>query len=223
MKSINIEEFETRIPKQDKYFNQLSEEGKNEYLDMVNYYYCYLVQYLIHKLDLIKCDKSLKDSDNLFIPVEENMDIYQYLSSEYLDYLYIRNNVYIENMSKEEQTQLKKFILGSSDQMTKEIYDFIDATYTKVINENPNEEMNVMYGPNSTSFIVPANSVIIGLRVDDYKDKDNHNWVEMHGNRENELDFAISYFEASFKDKLKVPAKVIRYNDFSVKKKIAKL
>lgn len=58
-------------------------------------------------LELDVYDKSIDDSGYKFKPVDPlMMDYYQYMSAMNLKYLYLRNNLYIEKLSKEQVAKL---------------------------------------------------------------------------------------------------------------------
>lgn len=220
MITITQEEYSTRFPNNnEEYFTKLSQGEQSVYLECLNYYYHSLIEYLIGKLNLTNHDQKLANSQNNFIPVsEEKKDIYQKLSSS-LKYLYLRNNIYIENLTNEEILQLRKFMQQQANLSNPEFYSFIESTYQKVISE-AKEVTTMNYGPENPDFFADSNSVIIGLRTDDFADSDKiENWSELHDKREFELDFFLNYLKSEFNGKLPVPISVIRYNDFSVKKK----
>ena len=221
MMAITLEDYATRFPNNnEEYFNKLSQGERDVYLECINYYYRQLIEYLNGKLELTKYDLNLSNSKNNFIPVpEDKMDIYQRLSSSLLKYLYLRNNIYIEKLSNEEILQLRNFMQQQVTISDRELYNFIESTYQKVISETK-EVTTMNYGPENPDFFAESNSIIIGLRTDDFADSDKiENWSELHDKREFELDFFLNYLKSEFNGKLPIPVSVIRYNDFSVKKK----
>ena len=86
MKIIDKKKYNTRFPKgNDKYFASLDELKKQEYLSLYSLYSDWLLKYLIEKYRLSMFDESFIESDNNFQVVDLNdMDLYQYLSSDYL-------------------------------------------------------------------------------------------------------------------------------------------
>ena len=219
---ITPEDYASRFPNNnEEYFNKLDQREQDAYLECINYYYSQLIEYLIGKLDLIKYDQILSNSKNNFIPTsEDKMAIYQRLSSSYLKYLYLRNNLYIENLSNEEILRLRQFMQQQATLSNQELYRFIENTYQKVISETK-EVTTMNYGPENPDFFADSNSIIIGLRTDDFADSDKiENWSELHNKREFELDFFLNYLKVELNGKLPIPVSVIRYNDFSVKKRL---
>ena len=98
MKNINEILFETRYPVgNDEYFSNLNDSEKENYFKFYELYSSFLIQFVMSKFDLKYYDDLIKNSANKFVRVrEEGMDIYQFLSSEYLSYFYVRNNIYLE-------------------------------------------------------------------------------------------------------------------------------
>lgn len=158
MVEINEELLETKIPYNNKkYFDSLLPESREKYLKLYSLYNSLLIQYLIKKYNLKLYDQMIQESNRDFKKVDiKDMDIYQYTSSKYLDYLYIRNNIYIERLSNEELLYLDtlKETLNSNGEQ------FIENTYKKVIFNDG----YTMYGPDNSKFLKKSNSIILGLR-----------------------------------------------------------
>lgn len=205
---------ETKLPYRNKeYFDSMSLESQESYLKLYKLYNNLLVQYLIKKYNLNLYDEMIQNSKRNFKKVDTNdMDIYQYVSSKYLDYLYIRNNIYIEKLSQEELLYLSstKELLDSNNEQ------FIEKTYKKVIFENE----YTMYGPDNSKYLKKPNTLIIGLR---YKS------IDLNNDSDNELDNFLSQQQYL---KLFIPElsrqlnnrnldsiEVIEYNNSSVAKK----
>lgn len=205
---------ETKLPYRNKeYFDSMSLESQENYLKLYKLYNNLLVQYLIKKYDLNLYDKMIKDSNRLFTKVDTNdMDIYQYVSSKYLDYLYIRNNIYIEKLSQEELLYLSstKELLDSNNEQ------FIEKTYKKVIFENE----YTMYGPDNSKYLKKPNTLIIGLRCKS---------IDLNNGSDDELDNFLSQqqylklfipeLSRQLNDRNLDSIEVIEYNNSSVVKK----
>ena len=202
---------ETKLPYRNKeYFDSMSLESQESYLKLYKLYNNLLVQYLIKKYDLNLYDKMIKDSNRLFTKVDTNdMDIYQYVSSKYLD---IRNNIYIEKLSQEELLYLSstKELLDSNNEQ------FIEKTYKKVIFENE----YTMYGPDNSKYLKKPNTLIIGLRCKS---------IDLNNGSDDELDNFLSQqqylklfipeLSRQLNDRNLDSIEVIEYNNSSVVKK----
>lgn len=205
---------ETKLPYRNKeYFDSMSLESQENYLKLYKLYNNLLVQYLIKKYDLNLYDKMIKDSNRLFTKVDTNdMDIYQYVSSKYLDYLYIRNNIYIEKLSQEELLYLSstKELLDSNNEQ------FIEKTYKKVIFENE----YTMYGPDNLKYFKKPNTLVIGLRcksIDLNNDSDDE--LDNFLSQQQYLKLFIPELSRQLNDRNLDSIEVIEYNNSSVVKK----
>ena len=218
MITINNEMFSSKLPYTNiEYFNSLNENDKNNYLKLYSLYNELLYCFLIKKLELKKYDDMISNSFVGFTKVEEkDMDIYQYLSSNYLRFLYIRNNIYIERLTSEEINKLLSF---SNNYNSEEVLDFINNTYKKVMFES--NEGTTMYGPDNLRFIKPSNSIMIGIRHNAFyirENEDENIWENKYEEKERYLDLFIPELERQLNNKGLGKVFVIEYNDFSIKK-----
>lgn len=218
MITINNEMFSSKLPYTNiEYFNSLNENDKNNYLKLYSLYNELLYCFLIKKLELKKYDDMISNSFVGFTKVEEkDMDIYQYLSSNYLRFLYIRNNIYIERLTSEEINKLLSFF---NNYNSEEALDFINNTYKKVMFESP--DGTTMYGPDNLRFIKPSNSIMIGIRHNAFyirENEDENIWENKYEEKERYLDLFIPELERQLNNKGLGKVFVIEYNDFSIKK-----
>lgn len=218
MITINNEMFSSKLPYTNiEYFNSLNENDKNNYLKLYSLYNELLYCFLIKKLELKKYDDMISNSFVGFTKVEEkDMDIYQYLSSNYLRFLYIRNNIYIERLTSEEINKLLSF---SNNYNSEEVLDFINNTYKKVMFESP--DGTTMYGPDNLRFIKPSNSIMIGIRHNAFyirENEDENIWENKYEEKERYLNLFIPELERQLNNKGLGKVFVIEYNDFSIKK-----
>lgn len=227
IRKINIKEYETRFPNNNEtYFNNLDENQKEKYLELYSVYLSMLLKYLDYKCSLKFFDEIILNDEMKFKAIsEENMDLYQYSCSNLLKYFYIRSNIYIERLSKEEIEFLKIQNLNFNDKNSYQIENFICNTLSKVIFEtkDSNEIFYTNYGPDSKNFIKPNNALILGVRFDDYyirEDESQETWVNNNNIRLSRLIAISEMVEDSLSITLKIPVYVIKYNDFSIKKKI---
>lgn len=223
MRKITLEDYKLFEPNNNRIkFEQLDEKRQNDYMIMQSAYYHYLLEYLCKKTDIEKSDNILKNSELNFVNIdEENMDLYQYLSSTKLSYFYIRNNIYIENLSVEEQRILIKYVKCS--EYNDEIEKLIENTLNKVIIENGSQkEVNIPFGPITTKFMCKNGSLVIGVRYDEFNlnGKTDDEWDMNHDKQEQLLFQETLNLEYEISQKLNIPVKIIKYDDFSIKKKI---
>ena len=226
LKKIEVSVYETRFPKNNfLFFDKLTDEEKKEYLLLYSLYSNYLYNYLIQLLNLKEYDNLLKNSDKNFVVIDDdNKDLYQFLSNGFLNYIYIRNNIYLERLNEEEYKFLKNRLIANNlgyDNLAKK---FIDNTYKKVILENVSDKNHVKinYGPDNYQFYQMDNALILGIRYDNYYRENNINdqeWEKESNDRELIVDIMIEMLSKTLKKNIEISSFVIKYNDFSVKPK----
>ena len=215
MQKINLDIYnKSSIKSNQKYFDNLEDSVKEKYLVLYSKYSNMLYKYLINKIDLLKYDDLLKNSQEKFQKIAtDKMDMYQLLASEFLNYLYIRNNIYIERLTEDEKIYLQN--LSEYDE------SFIEKTYKRVILEMPDESSNMMtlFGPDDIKYFKPVNSLVIGIRYVKYdKDlnMDEEEWFKIHDRRMIVIDFLNSILTKKATSILNIPVVTQIYDDYSV-------
>lgn len=209
---ITINDYNTRFPKLNSdYFDSLNDTDKQTYINRLCRYHDKLLDILISKLNLNDIEQSLKNSDSCFKPVvESEYDLYQQLALGKLEFLYLRNNLYIERLNKEELAEL--------DDNKKDITDLVNKTFSAVINDYPNQEMVTNYGPDSSKLLTKSSNLIMGIRIDEDYFPENINRTELLLKRNSELGFLKYYLDAKIEQNLGIEGSVLIYTDYSVKK-----
>ena len=178
-----------------------------------------IIKYLKYSFNLDEYEKSMMD--NKIKPIEETeMDIYQYLSSNELKYFYIRNNLNIELLDNNDKELLLSIKDGSISNEKNSV--FIENNYERLIKNQINDESHTILGPNSSNYIVPVNTLVLGFRYDEYIKRPNQTDEEWSKEREkiegnNELLFY--YMKKTFENTIHKPIEIIKYDEFSVNKK----
>lgn len=215
---MNIEEYDTRNPKGNyEYFNNLNNNSKEIYLELVKKYYNLVLEFLDREYNLKKIDDKFVNSPLRYKEVElDDCDIYQSLSKKKYKFFYLRSNIYIERLSKEELEYLNG--LEKYDDSTN---SFIKSTIMKVATEAgvSNNIYTTNYGPDSTNYFARSDEVIIGFREDEfykYPDQTSEKWNELNDKKKYDTrkNFNDLEFELYNNDGIKF--KVIEYNSFSV-------
>ena len=107
---------------------KLDDLEKEDYLRKYILYMKFLLEYLIKKTDIKKYDDLLKEDSHNFISIKDkDMDIYQRLGVNYLKYFYIRNNLHLDRLTKEEDEYLNK----KDNIFDDKTYYFIENTLKK--------------------------------------------------------------------------------------------
>lgn len=216
-------DLETVYPKME---NDLKINHDGEIINYIKLYNAYrelFTEYIEKKLELKKYDeKIIKSKLNFHRIQSENMDIYQYFSCEVLKYIYVRNNIHIERLTKEDKIFLE--LQSGNVKLNKETITFVERTYEKIIFEDilkSGEICMIQYGPNSSNFFARNDAVVIGIRYDKFVEQEiNNNWDRSNEKQREFLFELMQEMNKEFKEKLKVPVVVIEYDDLSVKYRI---
>lgn len=201
-------------------------ETRKEYINLYNLYRKLFTEYIIKKIKLDKYDNEVKESVLKFYEVpKEEMDVYQYFSSEELKYFYIRNNIYIERLTDEELKFLKNKIEKDNYDLDSDTRDIIENTYQKVIYEGNIEDDKkyiTLYGPNNRSYLAPSDSIVIGFRYDEFFEDglEDEIWRIRHLKQVEYLDKIFSELKEENSNFFKEDIKIFKYSQFSVKKRI---
>ncbi len=136
----------------------------DEYVILYNKYRKMFTQFIINKINLKMWDEQIAQQIHIKPLDKAQMDIYQYCSSDELKYIYIRNNIYIEKLTKGEIEYLKN-VDHTKEELTQEEQKFIKKTFPKVIAEIEGEgEFRVNFGNENAGFFATENVVVIGIR-----------------------------------------------------------
>lgn len=215
--------FCTKSPEESiNFYNTLNTVEKNNYLQLYQLYSNLLNAYMIKILDLRKYDETITTSSNKFKKInEEDMDLYQFLASDFLNYFYIRNNIYLERLSPEDINYLFNLLNTKQYELTDNTIEFIKRTYKLCVSETIGSNEFVNYGSDAVQFYRPINSLIIGFRFDDFYVEDNQAdemWNIMNDRRKEEVKNVFIQMQKELENKLDIPISIIQYDEFSVKK-----
>lgn len=219
---ITKEQFDTRDNLHFDYYSELSDIDKENYLNLYYLYNSLLVKYLINYYNLKEFDDIILNSEDGFKEIEEkNYDIYQYLSSEYLKFFYIRSNLHIERLNYEELNYLYNKYKNDNIDLDDDASKFIENTVSRVIPEMIGESFEINYGPDDIKFFRPNNSLIIGVRYDNYyrkKDENDEEWEERRLSQIRFIDDLSAFVQSRINKEFALPVCIIKYNDYSIKK-----
>ena len=205
-------------------YNQMNNKQKEEYLNIYSLYMNYFLKFLIKKINLQEYDNLLKVNNPVFIPLKDNMDIYQLISKNLLEYFYIRNNIYLSRLNNVELEYLRNKILNNDLIFDENTFNFIDLTYKRlifeVINDDPNIKGKINYGPNLESdlYYAPNNGLILGIRYDEFNlgGMNEEEWFLNRINQKEYIKKVIIQIENEVENKLNIPCKIIEYDQYSV-------
>ena len=203
--------------------DEMPQDVKKTFLLLTSAYRYMLTQYLIEKIDLKKYDDLIKQNEYKFLPIdEESMDVYQWFNSEELSYLYLRNNVYLMNLSKNERKEFLSMLKKDGIVYTKEMEKFINSTYKKAIFEDiKRNPCMISFGPLTGAFMALNNSMVIGIRYDEFNRNGflDGEWSKNYMSQLKYISIISNKIEKEVEDKLQIVCNVFKYNEYSVKKK----
>lgn len=172
---------------------------------------------LERKLNLSKYDNQIKKANLIFKPVKEyDKDMYQNTSLLGLDYIYIRNNFYVERLPEEVLRLFED--LNKSKEEIKELVKIVFDTYPTVIKEDRKDDCMVAYGPFTSYFFAHCDSVVLGIRRDKW-DRENvpeDKKDDIYFEQEDYFREIIKDMKKDFEGKLSVPISVFQYNESDV-------
>lgn len=200
-------------------YEKMPDDLKELYIVLNCQYRDLFIDYFIRKLDLKEYDDKIKNSKFNYKKLErKNMDIYQATCADKLDYFYVRNNFYIERLDEIEKSFVYNCI-GNKLNTPDLIKDrFIERTFRKVIFEDVmhnGEVCTTNYGPESPRYYAYNNSLVIGVRHDEFNEAELSEEDEIE-----KMKFFLNIckeIEMNISEKIQTPVNVIKYNDFSIK------
>lgn len=214
--TINLENYEKQFP---FILNQklMQEKGlwiekpSRRYFNLTNKYKRLLECSLIKCLPLEQIDSNMEKSDLGFVPVETPaMDFYQATSGMGLNYIYLRNNIYIEKLSE------KDLVLLESLNSEEDEEQFVKRTLKDVIYPYTVEKQVLFYGPENRNYLVDSASIIIGIRHNEFDvGLENEAFKENFLKKQeiiSQLSLVISVIGMKQFD---IPVLMIQYNEFS--------
>ncbi|MGN1371402.1 MAG: hypothetical protein ACI4XM_03920 [Candidatus Coprovivens sp.] len=225
MKTIKVDETEEFFPniidyEEAKQKGLADESTINEkYLQIQSLYYYYLNNYLSRVLHLEEFEQYLLNMNrNHPLVSEEEKDIYQKLSSN--NFFYVRNTLYIEQLTLEE---INNLLSAHEKQDIKTINQIIETTYKKVLTiPNQKEIYETNYGPLSSIYFAPIDSLIIGLRFgieNESKYPNSDEWFKDYCKRREIIEGMKSRLLKEWNNNLDIDCRLIEYDENSIKKK----
>ena len=221
-KTVGKEDFEALRPiLNSEYYYNLDDDKKDEYVNLYNLYRKLFTFYIIKKFDLMKYEKYFFDSKFDFEKVQtREMDFYQWYSSEELDYFYIRNNVYLEQLNNEELEQLKSMEKNNESELTEKTEYYIEKTYKKAIFEKirGDELIHIAYGAEALRNFHRNDSLVIGFRYDRFVENelDDKTWMNQDQAKVQIVQMVLNEMNKVYGNTLDIPFIATEYNRFSI-------
>lgn len=180
-------------------------------------YYILLYNYINQRVDIKKYDDLFLNSSINYIKIEKSdMDVYQLISSDKLNYLYIRNDIYIQNLNNEEKELLKNI---SFNHYGEKEHEFVHNTLKKVLTlDNGINLLNL--GAIDYKNMVENGSLVIGFRYDEFNlgEMSDEEWNDNYEKSIDESMKILISLEQELRENLEYPCIAIHYNEFNMQK-----
>ncbi|MBR2704413.1 MAG: hypothetical protein IKE91_02990 [Clostridia bacterium] len=219
VRKIDLDELKERT--NNGFYYELDDEKKEKYIELYNVYRKLFTEYIINKFNLKKYEKYFLEGTIKFPKVETpRMDFYQWYSSKELNYFYLRNNIYIEQLDAPDQEYLKRIAKKDSDIKAKDIEEFIERTLPKAIFEKVrgDELINVPYGSVTPKNFHRNDSLVIGFRYDRFA-KNNLNdeqWMAQDQSKIKTIKMVLKEMNRKYENTFDIPVVVEEYNQYSI-------
>lgn len=146
---------------------------------------------------------------------EDSMDVYQYYSNMNLDYIYLRNNIYVENFDEMEIKYILNKVNSNNLVLDNDAINFLNRTYKKAISDSfcdPFLQTNIIYHPsNNFNYSLASDTIVLGLRYDEFAGLEEE-FIE----KEKYIYNLITKLNKELKQ---YNATILKYGEYSIKKK----
>ena len=216
MQEITKENIVLEYPNNLRNSNLIIKRNLNDkYFKLLNKYNKFLTSFLKEKLPLKEIDKNMKESELNFVKVKnDDMDFYQKTSTMGFDYIYLRNNIYVEKLNDEDI----KF-LEEHNEYNEDVSNFIKKTYKNVINPYENSQI-MFYGPENSNFMCSSDDIVLGIRYDEFNiDMDGESFKENFLEKQEIVSQLITLLYLVGLKEIDTNVKTIQYNDVSIMQK----
>jgi len=138
-------------------------------------------EYLSKKIDLSKMDNAIakdpigyipyvkKPEDQKYIPIWQTgkyQNFYQEHSTLGLSYIYLRNNIYIEQLSSNDLKVFEEYYKNNDTEITNELLEIVGRTYPDVLSGGMGKDSKIQY-QNFPGKEAPSNAVVFEIAFQD--------------------------------------------------------
>lgn len=186
-------------------------------------------KYLLKKLSLKQMDDRIINSGLLFSLVnKDNMDIFQMLSTMNLKYIYLRNSLNVDKLSR---TDIELIVRLNENELNKpddKLLDLVERTFKNVLDlDRDDEEIchMVCYGPDRDDFWYDSRELVFGVRFDEYADNglgDDQEWVDNYFNQLQFLGKLFNELSPKFSEILGIKVNFLYYDNVSIEKSMSR-
>lgn len=180
--------------------------------------YRVILEYILNEsLNLKWYDQQIKECNLYMTPVDKNkQDMYQRNSTLGCDFIYLRNNFYIERL-EEEDLKLFSIFPTTKEEIDKRV-ERVLFTFPMIIKENNNMMEMESYGPDNPYFCTFPNSLVIAVRRKKFnlegipEEKKGNIYLE----QESYFRKLVVQMNENFLGKYDIPISVFQYGDWDV-------
>ncbi len=178
-----------------------------EYFILQNTYAEALMNYLDAKCSIRALDAEFAAHEMRFIPTETPKNIYQKNCNFGMQFLFLRNNIYIERLDENDLQLLRTAVHGDA-----ELSDLIQRTYKTVIAASADDNPNLKVAYEMDGKIAPNHSVVLGFAMDSAFTKDG-NFVDANHEMEKDaaIDVALPMLQEQLTQELGFPVVIFHY------------
>lgn len=197
----------------------------DKYYTLYENYQRILEAYLLMRLPLKRSDESIRNAGLYFAPVpREAQDFFQQFSFPQLEYLYLRNPLYVENLSREDMELVLRQTEQSLKQPGIELLRLASRTFRDVINEASGEADStvrhmVCFGPDDDDYWHDSKTMVFGIRYGEFADSplgEGDEWFENYQKQMSFLGELMEDLEKGCSAILDIPVAFLFYDDTSV-------
>ncbi len=213
MEKITKENIAKEYPNNLRDWEIISKRGlEDKYFDLLNKYNSFLTSFIKEKLPLEQIANNMNKSELDFKKMQEkDMDFYQITSTMGLNYIYLRNNIYIEKLNDDDINFLEK-----NNKYNDEVKEYIGKTYKDVINPYNNSKI-IFYGPENGNFMCNSSDLVLGIRYDEFNTElDDEKFKENFLQKQSIISQTSVILNIYGTDVLKNNVNLIQYNEASI-------
>ena len=153
------------------------------YFEVQAFYRSCVEQYFMQELDLGLIDSKVGENlSGAEANSKEDMGFYQKYSVLPLSYVYLRNNIYVEQLSPDDLGTFKQVVKDKDFEITEEIYEVVLRTYPEILRPQKDKPSGflVSYGTNPTEKVTANDTIVFGIGVSALFDEKG-NFVDREG------------------------------------------
>ena len=188
----------------------------DKYLKIQSFYRKILEDYILENIDIANYDEKISNSNLEFGLIDNKMmNLYHRTSYMNLKYIYLRNYLFIEKMSKDDIDYLYNKILKKDYIIGDKELDIIKRTYKNVINDNYKhgeykKNTTTCYGNVTPDNILPSDSLVFCIHYGKNNKKlDKVGFLENYKQKNEFLNNLKNEMEDKISKKLDVDVKIL--------------